>query len=166
MASYTCVLVAVISVFMFPRLPPSQCSLYQWCEQRCGWFDMFGAWSCAFCTSDDLDVKYFFEPKLFFKVLCTCWFYCISRDHMFWNKNKCSFHKVILFVSFIGVSTLGFREQWAFTIPSIEGVSLCSFSMQNASWFWIVFYLRLQHMIQNCCTFYWSWKGLISVLKL
>lgn len=25
-----------------------------------------GAWFCAFCTSEDLDVKYFFEPKLIF----------------------------------------------------------------------------------------------------
>lgn len=31
---------------------------------------VLGAWSCAFCTSEDLDVKYFFEPKVVFLKFC------------------------------------------------------------------------------------------------
>lgn len=52
--SRTCVLVAVISL---PSALPafSVVMVHSVC---------LGAWSWAFCTSEDLDVKYFFEPKL------------------------------------------------------------------------------------------------------
>lgn len=43
----------------------SLCRCKQCCEEFC-----LGAWSCAFCTSEDLDVKYCFEPKLFLKKSC------------------------------------------------------------------------------------------------
>lgn len=127
-----------------------------------------GAWSCAFCTSEDLDVKYFFEPNLvFLKVLCTCWFYCISMYHKFKSKNKCSFHKVIIYLeSLISSSVFGFREQWAFTFSSEGLLPCCPFPVENTSWFWTVFCLKLQYTRQNCCTFYWNWKGVICVLKL
>ena len=84
-------------------------------------------------------------------------------DHKFWNRNKCSFHKMILYsVSAIGILVLGLREQEAFTF-SFEGLLLCCSSVENASWFWTVWFKASAHE-QNGCTL--CWRSFICVLKL
>lgn len=52
------------------------------------------AWSCAFCTSEVLDVKYFFEPKF---LSCVHVDFIVFLWIMSFETNKCSFQKKIFY---------------------------------------------------------------------
>lgn len=82
-----------------------------------------GAWSCAFCTSEVLDVKYFFEPKF---LSCVHVDFIVFLWIMSFETNKCSFQKKrFSIVSLMSPSVLWFREQRALALSFTEGLLLC-----------------------------------------